>query len=290
VEAVASRGWAQAVALYRRAPAVRGAQASGWFELLARGPADLLPSAGEIEAVATGELPRELSLGRLVFVSHEESGATALALGGILCSEDQLDSIEGLFEVLAALRGSRSPEPGLLGLFEALLPRRPRGGDSSPTDLLAVDPGARAESDLEFEPTCQPWAEIQAWLADATALHQNGLQLTASASLSLEACAVRFQRESLRRGLEQVTRWAADLMKENAGPHREGRLHLLWTREEDNTARLTLEYQGPQCAAHPQAAHSLPQLLEDLQAEGWQVRPLRNRYRPLGVMARFDLG
>ncbi len=101
------RGWAQAVALYRRAPAVRGAQASGWFELLARGPADLLPSAGEIEAVATGELPRELSLGRLVFVSHEESGATALALGGILCSEDQLDSIEGLFEVLAALRGSQ---------------------------------------------------------------------------------------------------------------------------------------------------------------------------------------
>src|SRR6478736_1087549 len=72
LEGVLALGFGEAAAIWRR-----GADGT-WSEHVARGPAERLPRAGDVEAIAERRMPLDFLPGRRVHVH----GAVALALGG----------------------------------------------------------------------------------------------------------------------------------------------------------------------------------------------------------------
>ncbi len=124
LETIERAGWAQAAALFRRTGAT-----STWIPVLSRGPADLLPTAGLVEAIGNGAFPAELPLSGTVLFAGEEGQRTALALGGV-AHEESVDPLEALLEVLVQLSPARSPaESTELSILHPPLPdgSRPAG-------------------------------------------------------------------------------------------------------------------------------------------------------------------
>lgn len=91
---VIQAGWAQAAALYRESGD------GAWSLLRSRGPADLLVRDQEVAAVHRGELPSSLPLGRELLFAAGPAGSWALALGGFDGSEESLDALEALLQVV----------------------------------------------------------------------------------------------------------------------------------------------------------------------------------------------
>jgi len=90
VECAITLECAQAAALWKRI-------GNEWREVLARGPADLLPKRSAFEALRTARLPANAVSSTRVFASE----AVALALGGVSCDDERLDPIEALLQVFA---------------------------------------------------------------------------------------------------------------------------------------------------------------------------------------------
>lgn len=145
LETIERVGWAQAAALFRRTGA-----ASTWIPVLSRGPADLLPDAGLVEAIGIGAFPPELPLSGTVLFAGEEGQRTALALGGV-AHQESVDQLEALLEVLVQLSPARSPaDSSELSILHAPLPdeARPHGarpdGETEDTEPLGEDDRDRA--------------------------------------------------------------------------------------------------------------------------------------------------
>jgi hypothetical protein len=100
LETIQVGGWAQAVALFQ--PAMQKGS-TAWMQLLARGPADLLPAPELVEAIEKGEFPPELPLKGHVLFAGEREGRTALALGSVTEEEQTVAELEALLEVWVAL-------------------------------------------------------------------------------------------------------------------------------------------------------------------------------------------
>ena len=90
---------AGAAALWK--PAVGGRHA--WRCVLERGPADALPSAGEIDAFLRGTLGGDLSGRRVVMVAGAGVDAVALVLGDVENTDGRLDAVEALLGIRCAL-------------------------------------------------------------------------------------------------------------------------------------------------------------------------------------------
>jgi len=86
--------WAQTAGLYR------AGSDGAWNLLRSRGPEDLLVRGREVAAMHRGELPTSLPLGRELLFAAGPTGSWALALGGFDGSEEALDALEALLQVL----------------------------------------------------------------------------------------------------------------------------------------------------------------------------------------------
>jgi hypothetical protein len=266
IEQLEARGWAQAAALHRRS------RDHGWYEVVSRGPRELLPGSELVSALAQGELPAGLPVGRHVFLSRTGGEQTALALGGVHCDEEALELLEALFGVLVAVQGPLdAPAPSLLNLLLAPLP----------TELqLDLDPGEEEDEELTAllgniqtvqavltrglvgdapssapadDHSSDPSAELRAW-ARGTCEHT---ELSIELELDEELADERFAQSpaSMRRALWTLTEHALDLGSEWLG------LRLL--EHSPSQAALLIELQGAASRAQIDA------LEHALDCQGW---------------------
>jgi hypothetical protein len=126
-------GIAPAAALWRVEPVRRGAPGI-WREVLARGPAHLLPDAQRVAAVALGAQPAELAGHGTVLVAGSGELRRALCLGGLLGEHEPIvDLLEALLCTHAALEEAWQPAPDRLhGQLAPALPTTPPTGAASP--------------------------------------------------------------------------------------------------------------------------------------------------------------
>ncbi len=124
VDEICAQNWAQSVALLRQ----NNGSESGWIEVLARGPEDLLPTPHQVAAIYDGQLTDELPLGRRALFAKDHTGTVALALGG--CAEAQTeDTLSALLEVFCRFSASCGDSPwGDSDLLDMLQPPTPRQG------------------------------------------------------------------------------------------------------------------------------------------------------------------
>ncbi len=326
IEAILALGWAQAAALYRRT-AEPSAPASGWFEALARGPVDLLPSTGQVEAVAAGELPAELPLGRHVIISGREAGATALALGGAGDDEERLDLLEAVFEVLVAVgTSSEQPAPSILNLIDAPLPAAEE--DDSASDgqhelrnlltsinsvqsLLAGDLGELDDQDVEryegiFDVECERAADLLGEALSGTqGMPSEGL---CNPSAELAAWARRETRRPANQAIEIESLCAMALEDRVIDMSAANFRHGLWLLVENALSALHSQKEGCQrlqvlWTPHADGAallviedssgcapdEQLASLERELTRLGWRTAPLERTAHGLRAQALFDL-
>jgi hypothetical protein len=266
IEELEARGWAQAVALHRRS------RDHGWYEVLSRGPSDLLPGSDAVRAVAEGQLPCELPLGRHVFLSRSGGDELALALGGVQCDEHALELLEALFEVLVAVQGPQdAPTPSLLNLLLAPLPSELElaldDEDEDDAELsallgsiqtvqavltrdLAPSPPARAPAD---DASADPGAELRAW-ARSTCEH-TPLSIELELDEDLEGAHLAQSPAAVRRALWALSEHALDCGSEWIG------LRLL--EHSPSQAALLVELEGAASEAQ------LERLERSLDKLGW---------------------
>lgn len=169
VEALHERGWAEAVALHHPGA---DPERDAWPQRLARGPADLLPDGDLVRAVATGELPEELPLGRRVLFAP--GGRAALALGGFRGETADLDHLEALLAAASVLEDGIG-EADLLDQLHAPL----GAGDDA---LLEPVPTPERGAAVLRPPLGQPGTDLAALLGERCspwfwALAQRGIDL-----------------------------------------------------------------------------------------------------------------
>jgi len=210
-----------ATALWRRL----GGQS--WERVVAVGPLELLPNAGQVAAVAGGELDPLLPGGRRVILS----GGRALALGGIApdgLEEDVVDLIEALLVTACLLdgeqpsltdlilppfptsapeaEGTRGPGSGA-GELRHLLSRIRSTEELLARDDLDLDPDERARFAHALDEGCE-WAGdllISALGAEASSTARPGrLGPVLRSVLATEEAAARLSQVDLELDLDQA--------------------------------------------------------------------------------------
>ena len=137
LETLLVSGAANAAAIWRPAPNAL-ADGATWGPVLARGPADVLPSHDQVEAVIAGQLDDELPLNRRVVVAGADPvpgqpGGITLALGGV--DDDLIDLVEALLVVwLLVEAGEHAGERDPIENLTALLPS-PLSENGEPSGL-----------------------------------------------------------------------------------------------------------------------------------------------------------
>jgi len=126
-------GIAPAAALWRPASAVAG-QPPEWHEILARGPRHALPDKSVILAVVGGHLSGELPDGRRVLVAGSGRTLCALALGGVLSSEESTDLIEALLVASTAIEDASVAPDSTPHLIDQVAPALPAASAASDED------------------------------------------------------------------------------------------------------------------------------------------------------------
>ena len=144
LDAVLNAGLASAASLWRR---IGTGEVRAWHPLLSRGPASCLPTLAQVEAVASGDLDKDLGARRLVLTPVEDQDF-ALALGEVEGGEWDLAELEALLVIWSSIE--RAEDLGTPSLLDAL--PGPSAQDAQPapdelTSLLAeaLDPETFAE-------------------------------------------------------------------------------------------------------------------------------------------------
>jgi hypothetical protein len=227
VEALLERDWAQAAALY---PPGGDPEQAPWLPRIARGPADLLPDGEVVRAVASGDLPEELPLGRRVLFAPGAS--CALALGGYQGETADLDHLEALLAAASVIEDGAPGEVDLLDRLHAPF------GAAEDGDGLVLEPAATPArgAGVLRPPLGQPGTDLAALLGERCApwfwaLAQRGIDLELVLDAESSQRRAPVERAALEGLLDEVLDDnLARLRADATGPGRV-RLDLAW--EED---------------------------------------------------------
>lgn len=161
LESVIGSGVARAAAVWHPArpagdPAgLQSGRNAAWLPVLSRGPEELLPSAGEVEAVAGGLLAPNLPHRRAVLLAGGTPPSLALALGEVDLDDERVDLVEGLLLTWSAVEApeiSDAPEdllPPIAGAGGAGRTVDAEGGvESLAHDLRNLLTGIRTTQDV----------------------------------------------------------------------------------------------------------------------------------------------
>lgn len=125
--------------------------ARGWVPLASRGEAACMPTQGQVEAVASGQLDGHLPPDRRVFVMGAPGQRSALCTLGLPEDEELQDMLEAILVLHDSLDGPEPGSPG--GIVDMLM--APFGMSSSEQDVPHLPSAETASLFALLEEACE---------------------------------------------------------------------------------------------------------------------------------------